>query len=115
MTSGSSRIARPAPNLARLHSRVVRNASASVSLRCNFYTLGGCYFTDTESAARGLMHLIHDQFQLVPTMKLCLVVAVPAGVVIVMSPAVAPAGTRVATEVAVSEMIGAGVPLKVTL
>src|SRR5215469_10773420 len=55
-----------------------------------------------------------DSGQVVIT-KLCLVVAVPAGVVMVISPVVAPAGTCVTTVVAVSEMIGAGVPLNATL
>src|SRR5215469_16131604 len=48
------------------------------------------------------------------TTKLCLVVAVPAGVVIVIRPVVAPAGTWVTSVVAVSEMICAGVPLNAT-
>ena|SRR6185437_1198343 len=49
------------------------------------------------------------------TTKLCLVVAVPARVVTVIRPVVAPAGTCVTTVVAVREMIGAGVPLNATL
>src|SRR5271165_1037269 len=48
------------------------------------------------------------------TVKAEVLVAVPAGVVIVTEPLVAPAGTVVTTWVAVSETMLAGVPLKAT-
>ena len=48
------------------------------------------------------------------TVKAEVLVAAPAGVVIVTEPLVAPAGTMVTTRVAVSETRLAGVPLKAT-